>query len=49
MYFSSLGCDDGHENVTQVAENDGNSAVKGRKTRRKLVAGICPNLLIPFD
>jgi len=35
MYFSLLGCDNGHENVTQVAEDDGNSAVKRKKRRRE--------------
>jgi hypothetical protein len=38
-----------HENVTQIAENGGKSAANNSKGRRKQVAGICHNLLIPFD
>ena len=35
MYFSLLGCDNGHENVTQVAEDDGNSAVKTQEEKKR--------------
>ncbi len=38
-----------HENVTQIAENGGKNAANNNKGRRKQVAGICPNLLNPFD
>jgi hypothetical protein len=38
-----------HEYVTQIAENGGKNAANDNKGRRKQVAGICPNLLIPFD
>ncbi|PYU00576.1 MAG: hypothetical protein DMG38_07480 [Acidobacteria bacterium] len=38
-----------HENVTQIAEHGGKNAANNNKGRRKQVAGICPNLLNPFD
>jgi hypothetical protein len=38
-----------HENVTQSAENRGKNAANNNKGRRRQVAGLCPNLLIPFD
>jgi hypothetical protein len=37
------------KNVTQIAENGGKTAANSNKGRRKQVAGICPNLLNPFD
>jgi hypothetical protein len=38
-----------HENVTPIAEDGGKYAANNNKGRRKQVAGICPNLLNPFD
>jgi hypothetical protein len=39
----------GPENATQIAENSCNYDANGDKARKKWFAGICPNLLIPFD